>query len=85
MNFSLLGGDPAFVFYITPKASYASLALSHTWMAFGAEPEADQYGVANAITRAAQSEANWEKSLGLERIGGKLITVPKEKFKGWDE
>ena len=55
------------------------------FMAFGAEPEADQYGIANAVTRAAHNEANWEKTLELERIGGKLITLPKEEFKGWDE
>jgi hypothetical protein len=54
-------------------------------MAFGAEPEADQYGIANAVTRAAQSEESWEKSLDLERVGGKLITLPKEEFRKWDE
>lgn len=54
-------------------------------MAFGAEPEADKYGIANAVTRAAHKEENWEKSLELERVGGELITLPKEEFKGWDE
>lgn len=54
-------------------------------MAFGAEPEQDKYGIANAVTRAAQSEENWEKSLELERIGGKLVTLPSEEFKKWDE
>jgi hypothetical protein len=54
-------------------------------MALGAEPEADQYGIANAVTRAAQREANWEKSLEMERIGGKLVALPKEEFRGWDE
>ncbi len=53
-------------------------------IAFGAEPEADQYGIANAVTRAAQGEKNWEKSLEMERIGGKLIALPKGEFKGWD-
>ena len=54
-------------------------------MAYGAEPEADQYGIANAVTRAAQSEENWEKSIELERVGGKLITLPREEFRSWDE
>jgi hypothetical protein len=54
-------------------------------IAFGAEPEHDKYGIANAISRAAQSEENWEKSIELERIGGKLITLPREDFKKWDE
>lgn len=54
-------------------------------MAFGAEPEHDKYGIANAVTRAAQSEENWEKSLELERVGGKLVTLPREEFKKWDE
>jgi Ribonuclease G/E len=53
-------------------------------IAFGAEPEYDKYGIANAITRAAQGEENWEKSLELERIGGKLIVLPIEEFKNFD-
>ncbi|MFH1648449.1 MAG: DUF932 domain-containing protein [Patescibacteria group bacterium] len=55
------------------------------FMAFGAEPEYDKYGIANAITRAAQMEESWEKSLELERIGGKLIAFPIEEFKNLDE
>ncbi len=54
-------------------------------MAFGAEPEHDKYGIANAVTQAAQNEDNWEKTLEMERIGGKLITLPSEEFKRWDE
>jgi restriction endonuclease Mrr len=54
-------------------------------IAFGREPESDKYGIANAITRAAQNEQTWEKSLEMERIGGKLITLPREEFKRWDE
>lgn len=54
-------------------------------MAFGTEPEFDKYGIANAITRAAQREENWEKSLELEKLGGKLITLPIQEFRGFDE
>jgi len=54
-------------------------------IAFGAEPEYDKYGIANAVTRAAQVEESWEKSLELERIGGKLIVLPMQEFKGLDE
>lgn len=54
-------------------------------MAFGAEPEYDKYGIANAVTRTAQMEENWEKSLELERIGGKLVAIPVEEFKKLDE
>jgi len=54
-------------------------------MAFGAEPEYDQYGIANAITLAAQREETWEKSVELEKIGGRLITLPPEEFKRLDE
>lgn len=54
-------------------------------MSFGAEPEFDKYGIANAITRAAQKEENWEKSLELEKLGGKLITLPIQEFRGFDE
>lgn len=53
-------------------------------IAFGAEPEHDKYGIANAITLAAQKEETWEKSIELERIGGKLINLPIEEFKSLD-
>ena len=54
-------------------------------MAFGAEPEFDKYGIANAVTLAAQKEETWEKSVEMERIGGRLITLPVEDFKALDE
>jgi hypothetical protein len=54
-------------------------------MAFGAEPEYDKYGIANALTLAAQKEETWEKSVEMERIGGRLITLPIEDFKALDE
>jgi hypothetical protein len=54
-------------------------------IAFGAEPEYDKYGIANAITLAAQKEETWEKSTELERIGGNLISLPIEEFKSLDE
>jgi hypothetical protein len=53
-------------------------------MAFGAEPEYDKYGIANAVTLAAQKEETWEKSVELERIGGNLISLPIEEFKSLD-
>jgi hypothetical protein len=54
-------------------------------MAFGAEPEYDQYGIASAVTLAAQKEETWEKSVELEKLGGKLVTLPMEEFKSLDE
>ena len=54
-------------------------------MAFGAEPEYDKYGIANAVTLAAQKEEVWEKSVEMERIGGNIITLPIEEFKALDE
>ncbi len=54
-------------------------------MAFGAEPEYDKYGIANALTLAAQKEETWEKSVELERLGGKLAALPMEEFKALDE
>ncbi|MGA2585665.1 MAG: DUF932 domain-containing protein [Candidatus Aminicenantales bacterium] len=54
-------------------------------MAFGAEPEYDKYGIANALTLAAQKEETWEKSVEMERIAGNLITLPVEDFKALDE
>lgn len=53
-------------------------------MAFGAEPEYDKFGIANAVTMAAQREESWEKSVELERIGGNIISLPIEEFKSFD-
>jgi hypothetical protein len=54
-------------------------------VAFGAEPEYDQYGIASAVTLAAQKEETWEKSVELEKLGGKLVALPMEEFKALDE
>ena len=54
-------------------------------MAFGAESEYDKYGIANAVTRAAQMEESWEGSIELEKLGGRLIALPREKFRSLDE
>lgn len=54
-------------------------------IAFGAEPEYDKYGIANAVTQAAQKEETWEKSVELERVGGNLISLSVEGFKSLDE
>lgn len=57
----------------------------HILMAFGAEPEADKYGITNAVTRTAQYDENWEKVLDMERIGGELISLPGDEFRAWDQ
>jgi hypothetical protein len=54
-------------------------------MSFGAEPEYDRYGVANAVTLAAQREESWEKSIELEKVGGNIISLPAEDFRSFDE
>ena len=54
-------------------------------MAFGAEPEYDKLGVANAVTLAARKEESWEKSVEMERIAGHLIALPVEEFRAMDE
>lgn len=56
----------------------------HILMAFGAEPDYSQYGLANAITRAAQMQEKWEDSLELEKIGGKIIALPAGELKSFD-
>lgn len=53
-------------------------------MAFGAEPELDKYGVANAVTRAARMEDSFETGLELEKVGGRIITLSPEEFKVMD-
>lgn len=30
------------------------------------------------------AHTSWEKALELERIGGKVITLPRDEFKSWD-
>ncbi|MEW5805873.1 MAG: hypothetical protein AB1756_00715 [Acidobacteriota bacterium] len=59
--------------------------IENILIAFGAEPEDDQFGIANALTRAAKNEESWEKSTELERIGGRLISLPVSEFKHMDE
>jgi hypothetical protein len=54
-------------------------------ISFGAEPELDKYGVANAVTRAARMEESWEAGLELEKIGGRIITLSPDEFKVMDE
>jgi len=54
-------------------------------IAFGVEPEPDKYGITNAITLAAQKEETWEKSVELEKIGGRLVALPIMEFKSLDE
>jgi len=54
-------------------------------MAFGAEPEYDKFGIANAVTLAAQREKTWEKSIELEKVGGNIISLPTEDFRSFDE
>jgi hypothetical protein len=53
-------------------------------MAFGAEPEHDKYGIANAVTLAAQKEETWENGIELEKVGGRLISLPIEEFRSFD-
>lgn len=53
-------------------------------MAFGAEPDYSQYGLANAVTRAAQMEEKWEDSLELEKLGGKIVALPATELKSFD-
>ncbi len=53
-------------------------------IASGVEPDPDKHGVSNAITLAAQKEETWEKRIALERIAGKLISLPIERFKSLD-
>lgn len=56
----------------------------HILMAFGAEPDYSQYGLANAITMAAQMEEKWEDSLELEKLGGKIVALPATELKSFD-
>ncbi|RJR27631.1 DUF932 domain-containing protein [candidate division WWE3 bacterium] len=44
-------------------------------VAWGAEPENTIYGLANTITRAAQSEKSFEGRYALEAIGGQILTT----------
>jgi hypothetical protein len=53
-------------------------------MAFGAEPDLDKYGIANAVTKAAQMEESWETGLELEKIGGRIITLSPDEFRVMD-
>ncbi|MFH1971638.1 MAG: DUF932 domain-containing protein [Patescibacteria group bacterium] len=54
-------------------------------MAFGAEPEHDKFGIANAVTLAAQKEESWEGCVDLEKVGGNIISLQAEEFRSFDE
>jgi hypothetical protein len=69
---------------VVEEYKLSEVQKSNILMAFGAEPEYDQYGIANAVSLAAQKEETWEKSVELERIGGRLITLPPEEFNRLD-
>lgn len=47
---------------------------------FTAGEDASQYGLINAITRTAQDEANYEKQIDLERLGGTLSHMDVNEF-----
>lgn len=49
-------------------------------VSFGVEKDKTQYGIANAVTRAAQDEEKFENELELERLGGKLVEMKPEAF-----
>ena len=48
------------------------------------ELEPDKYGISNAITQAAQKAETWEKRIELEKLGGRLVSLPIEGFKSLD-
>lgn len=50
-------------------------------MAFGAEPDETQYGLANAITRAGQKEESYENELDFEKLGGEVAMMETSRFK----
>ena len=70
-----------FLFLCSPPVD---LSKENILMAFWAEPEYDKFGIANAVTMAAQKEESWEKSVELEKFGGHLISLPIEEFKSLD-
>ena len=52
------------------------------FMAFGAEPEADQYGIANAVARASQREESWEKAWSLRGWGASWLLSLRRSLRG---
>lgn len=50
-------------------------------MSFGMEKDKTKYGIANAVTNAAQSQSNFERVIEMERIGGRIIEMDNQKFK----
>lgn len=70
---------------VAEQYSLSEAQKENILIAFGAEPEYDKYGIANAVIQAAQKEKTWEKSVELERVGGNLISLSIEGFKSFDE
>lgn len=54
-------------------------------MCFGVERDKTQYGIVNAVTRAAQEEEGFESGLELEKLGGKLAEMKPEKFEEFSQ
>ena len=53
-------------------------------MAFGAEPDSTQYGIANAFTRMAKTKESFVDQLELEKLGGVLIEMSPQQFGKFD-
>lgn len=41
-----------------------------------------QWGLANAVTRAATDQATYDEATRLERLGGELVMLPKKEWQG---
>jgi len=54
-------------------------------MAFGSDPEHDKLGIADAVTRAAQKEKRFEDRIDMEKLGGKVISLPNDQFRRFDD
>ena len=49
-------------------------------MAYAVEPMETKWGLVNAITRAAKQEENFERTIEMERLGGRIIQLDENKY-----
>lgn len=76
--------DPTFVITnVVREYNLTEKQRDNILMSFGAEKDKTQYGIVNAVTRAAQEEKGFENRLELEKIGGKLVEMKPDRFEAF--
>jgi hypothetical protein len=66
--------------HIARRYEFNDATMDRLLLAFGGEPERTQYGVVQAVTRAAQDEPTLQDRFAMERAGGELMMLAPSAF-----